>query len=79
MSSQQSPRRSLPLPQLNPFIPCLLDAFSFLNESLEKRDGSPRRTYALARASTMHTMAALQSAANSALRYEDQPAEPGSI
>ena len=76
MANPQSPRRSLLLPQLNPFIPFLLDAYTFLNESLQSPAASPRRVYALARASTMHTLAALHAAANSALRYEDQPMMP---
>lgn len=76
MATPRSPRHSLLLPQLNPFIPCLLDAFTFLNESLESTVPNSRRGYALARASTMHTLAALHAAANSALRYEDQPMMP---
>ena len=78
MASPQSPSRSPLLPQLNPFIPCLLDAFIFMNESLEKAEADPGRAFGMARSSTMHTLAALQAAANSALRFEDHPMMPAS-
>ncbi|MES2707803.1 MAG: hypothetical protein V4726_14520 [Verrucomicrobiota bacterium] len=76
MASTPSQKSSLLLPQLNPFISCLLDAFIFLNEALEKAAADPGRAFALARASTMHTLAALHAAANSALRFEDHPVMP---
>lgn len=76
MTSPQPPSRSPLLPQLNPFISCLLDAFIFLNEALEKAEADPGRAFALARASTMHTLAALHAAANSGLRFEDHPVMP---
>ncbi len=63
------------LPQINPFVSCLLDAYWFLNEALAQAESDPGRAFALARASTMHTLAALHAAANSALRSEDQTTE----
>lgn len=76
MASPQPQSRSPLLPQLNPFIPCLLDAFVFLNEALSRAEENPGRAFGLARASTMHTIAALHAAVNSALRFEDQPLTP---
>lgn len=73
MASQQTSPSTHLLPQLNPFISLLLDAYVFLNEALSKAGDDPGRAFALARASTMHTIAAVQAAANSALRFEDQP------
>ncbi len=73
----QPPRRRPPLlPQINPFISCLLDSFFFLNNALEQAEADPGRAFAFARASTMHTVAALQAAANASLRSEDQSWEP---
>lgn len=76
MASTPSSNRPALLPQLNPFISCLLDAFIFLNEALEKAAADPGRAFALARASTMHTLASLHAAANAALRFEDHPMMP---
>lgn len=76
MATPQPTNRSPLLPQLNPFISCLLDAFSFLNEALDEATSNPGRAFGLSRASTMHTLAALHAAANSALRFEDHPVMP---
>lgn len=76
MATQPSQSRSPLLPQINPFISYLLDAFVFLNQALEQAEADPGRAFALARASTMHVIAATHAAANAALRSEDQPWEP---
>ncbi len=71
--SQTSPKL---LPQINPFISYLLDAYVFLNEALSQAEADPGRAFALARASTMHTIAALHAAANACLRAEDETWDP---
>lgn len=77
MATQPPQRRPPLLPQINPFISYLLDAFLFLNNSLEHAEADPGRAFAFARASTMHTVGALQAAANASLRSEDQSWETG--
>jgi len=76
MATQPPERRPHLLPQINPFISYLLDAFVFLNDSLEHAEADPGRAFAFARASTMHTLAALHAAANASLHAEDQSWEP---
>jgi hypothetical protein len=76
MESRQPQSHSQLLPQINPFISYLLDAFVFLNEALGQAEADPGRAFALARASTMHTVAALQAASSACLRSEDQTWEP---
>lgn len=76
MATQPSQSRTPLLPQINPFISYLLDAFVFLNSALEQAEADPGRAFAFARASTMHTVAALQAAANAGLHAEDQSWAP---
>ena len=76
MATQHPESRSQLLPQINPFISYMLDAYVFLDEALDQAEADPGRAFALARASTMHTVGALQAAANASLRSEDQTWDP---
>ena len=66
------------LPRMNPFIRYLTDAFSLLNHALQLRDVShPEITGMYCRASSMHAIAALHTAANSCTWSEDAASENG--
>lgn len=62
------------MPRMNPFVRYLTDAYSLLNHALQLRDVShPEITSMYCRASSMHAIATLHSAANSCIWSEDSP------
>ena len=55
------------LPRINPLLPCLGDAYHFLNEALDLPATETRGRARLSRASSMHALSALHAGANTAL------------